>query len=299
MPCAFSATPLAALIAAGLDVAAVVLPGPPGGEPFRWNHPPPRLQSRIALSPHGGGDTVPSLMTIAHAAGIPLLFVASIRSGAVVAQIARLRPDVMAVACFPERLPPALLRLPPLGALNLHPSLLPRDRGPSPLFWAFHRGADETGATVHLMEETLDTGPIVRQTRVPIPRGTPLADLERTLATLGGRLLVEAVLARAGGDLSTTPQDPSLATSASFPTTADTLVDPTTWSARRAFHFVRGTRSATVRLPNGDLVPVDDAVRWDSIMTPETSLPDVPDDLVVAFPDGRVVFRRGHGARPG
>jgi methionyl-tRNA formyltransferase len=140
-------------------------------------------------------------MEIAKRAGIPLLFVASIRSPAVVAELARLRPDAIAVACFPGRLPPSLLDLPPLGALNVHPSLLPRDRGPSPLFWAFHRGDDATGVTVHLMEETLDTGPIVRQWAVAIAEGRRLSDLEFELATLGGQLLVDALLARASGDL--------------------------------------------------------------------------------------------------
>ena len=299
MPCAFSAPPLAALIAAGLDVVAVVLPGPPGGEAFRWSRPPRRTRPEIALSPPVGTGGGPSLMTLAHGAGIPLLFVASIRSETAIAEIGRLRPDVVAVACFPDRLPAALLRLPPLGVLNVHPSLLPRDRGPSPLFWTFHRGADETGVTVHLMEETLDTGPIVRQSRVLIPEGVRLVDLERALADIGAGLLVEAIRARAGGALASTPQDHARATSASFPTAADALVDHATWSARRAFRFVRGVQSATVRLPNGDLVPVDDAVRPATTASSETSLSDGPDDLVVAFPDGRVAFRRVRGGLPG
>lgn len=297
MPCAFSAPPLAALVAADLDVAAVVLPGPAGGESFRWHRPARRTRPGFALAPYPGTTSAPSPMSIAGAAGIPLLFVASIRAKAVVAEIARLRPDAIAVACFPERLPAALLDVPPLGALNVHPSLLPADRGPSPLFWAFHRGAETTGVTGHLMEETLDTGPVVRQRAVPIPEGARLADLERELAALGGELLAEAIFARAGGDLTAVPQDAALATSASFPTPTDALIDPETWSARRAFRFVLGVQSATVRVANGDLVPVLDAVRWET--SPEPGIPPATagNGLSVAFPDGVVTFRRLHSDR--
>ena len=299
MPCAFSAPPLAALVAAGMDVAAVVLPGPPGEVAFRWHRPPGRTRPGIALTSTAGAAGGPSLMGIAATAGMPLLFVASIRSAAVVAEIARLRPDAIAVACFPGRLPAALLRLSPLGALNLHPSLLPRDRGPSPLFWAFHRGADETGVTVHLMEETLDAGPILRQRAVAIPEGIQLADLELDLARLGGALLAEAIRARAEGDLAETAQDAALATSASFPTASDAVIDPATWSARRALRFVRGVRSATVRLPNGDLVPVEDASWWEPATGPQTPTTDAENALVAAFADGQIAFRLARRDRTG
>ena len=291
MPCAFSTPPLAALVAAGLDVAAVVLPGPPGGEPFRWHHPPRRTKPAIDLSNPAGGSTAPSVMVIAHRANIPLLFAASVRSPAVVAEISRLQPDAVAVVCYPERLPAALLALPRLGALNIHPSLLPRDRGPSPLFWAFHRGADETGVTVHLMEELLDTGPIVVQRAVPIAEGSRLDDVELELATLGGELLVEALLARSGGNLRVTAQDPAMATGASFPTPDDAVVDPAAWSAGRALRFVRGVRAAAVRLPNGDLVPVIDALRPEPTMTPVASDLGEQNSLDVAFKDGTVTFQ--------
>ena len=58
-------------------------------------------------------------------------------AGAALAAIGQYAPDLIAVSCFPFVFPPALLALPPLGVLNLHPALLPRGRGPDPLFWAF------------------------------------------------------------------------------------------------------------------------------------------------------------------
>ncbi|MBT8226984.1 MAG: hypothetical protein HKP61_13325 [Dactylosporangium sp.] len=77
---------------------------------------------------------------------------------------------------FPWWLPPELLRLPRYGVVNLHPSLLPRHRGPIPVHWAIRAGDPTTGVTAHLMNEGFDTGPILAQEgasssgKTPTPR---------------------------------------------------------------------------------------------------------------------------------
>lgn len=293
MPCAFSAPPLAALLAAGVDVAAVVLPGPPGGQELRWHRPgrygrPLPSVPTVSTVPGSSGHT-PSLLAIADGAGVPLLFAATVRAERVAEEIRALRPDAVVVACFPERLPAALLDLAPLGALNLHPSLLPRDRGPSPIFWALHRGARETGVTVHLMDAAFDTGPILRQRSVPIPEGVRHDDLERTLAVAGADLLVEALLARAAGDRTALTQDATAATADPFPGPRDRVVDAETWAAERAFRFLRAVGSATVRLADGEVVPIVDAVRWEPSDAPRTPTALGPNGRWVDFRDGRVV----------
>ncbi|WP_207229373.1 methionyl-tRNA formyltransferase [Ktedonosporobacter rubrisoli] len=74
-----------------------------------------------------------------------------------------LSPDLILVAGFPRKFPPALLDVPRLGCVNWHPSLLPRYRGPEPIFWQFMNGETQTGITFHRMDADIDTGPILVQ----------------------------------------------------------------------------------------------------------------------------------------
>ena len=99
------------------------------------------------------------------------------------------RPDLLCVASFPWLLAPALLAIPRLGAVNVHTALLPRHRGPLPLFWIYHADDRETGVTVHWMIEQADAGAIIRQSAFPLPRGLPVDELNRQNARAAGPLL--------------------------------------------------------------------------------------------------------------
>jgi len=169
--------------------------------------------------------------------------------------------EAIAVACFPRRLPAKALSLPRLGALNVHPALLPRHRGPAPLFWTFHAGDRLAGVTVHLMTDRLDAGPIVAQTAVEVPFGTDGAEFEASLAVIGGNLLAEAIARRHAGDLEAVPQIEAEANSQGFPTEADVRIG-TDRSGRWVFSFVRGITSlgfaATIRIETaGEQILVD------------------------------------------
>jgi methionyl-tRNA formyltransferase len=131
--------------------------------------------------------------------------------------------------------------LPRLGCLNVHPSLLPDNRGPDPLFWTFQRGDRETGITIHLMDTGLDTGAILAQERVDVPEGSHEATLERDLAARGGVLLLNALGELAAGTSQPVPQDEARAISYSWPRGADYVITPE-WSARRAYTFACGIR---------------------------------------------------------
>jgi len=181
-----------------------------------------------------------NILEMATARNIPIFEVARLNDPRTLAALATLAPDVICVACFSRRLPPALLRLPRLGCLNVHPSLLPANRGPDPLFWTFHAGAATTGVTIHLMDERLDTGPIVLQQSLAIPAGIGEGALEAQLATLGGDLLARAVTGLATGALHPRPQDNARASAHPWPTTDDYVIAAEAWSAQRAFRFARG-----------------------------------------------------------
>ncbi len=136
------------------------------------------------------------LLSLAWARGLPVLAVGDFDHADTLAALAAFAPDVAVVACFTRRIPPAALAVPRLGFLNLHPSLLPLYRGPQPLFWQLRDGAP-TGATVHYMDEGLDTGDIAAQIAVPLPDGLSGPEAERTLA-LAGLGLLRGVLDESG-----------------------------------------------------------------------------------------------------
>jgi methionyl-tRNA formyltransferase len=82
--------------------------------------------------------------------------------------LAPIRPDLIISGGFPWRIPPEVIDLPRLGAINMHPSLLPRHRGPNSVGWAFRAGDPEMGFTVHRLDADFDTGRILVQVPIPI-----------------------------------------------------------------------------------------------------------------------------------
>lgn len=234
--CAFSYDPLAALTEAGLDVVAVAIPGP---EAPRWSEsggvrlvPRPRLP---LLGPGDQHDIVP----FAWRRSIPVLEVSRLDEPETLARLAAYRPDVIALACFPWRLPPPVLALPRLGCLNVHPSLLPANRGPAPLFWTFRLGESRTGVTVHLVDERLDAGDIVLQEAIAVPDGIAGPDLEALCSQRGAQLLVAAIRGLASGTSVRRKQTPELASHHPWPLPDDFFIDPAR-PARWAFNFIRG-----------------------------------------------------------
>jgi methionyl-tRNA formyltransferase len=266
----FSRAPLAALAGAGHDICAVVVPPPDGlhaAMPVRLLEAPrslpadmatpaestsvhapgfaPYTSLRLAESPQRMSLPVltvpeePTVVGMAWARGIPVLEVADVRSGATLEALAALKPDLICVACFPHLLPGALLQVPHRGALNVHPSLLPRYRGPFPLFWVFHDGLEQAGVSVHLMDTGADSGPIVLQEVVRLPDGIGYDQAERHCSDEGARLLVEAARLVATGLAAPRAQERGLVSWAPAPRDDDFVVTPD-WPARRAFNFIRG-----------------------------------------------------------
>jgi methionyl-tRNA formyltransferase len=159
-----------------------------------------------------------------------------------------LAPDLIVVACFPWRLPGWILKLPELGCINVHPSLLPDGRGPEPIFWAFRWGLETTGVTLHQMDEGLDTGPILAQRQLAIPGDATMSTLEQSLAALGSKMLVEMVTGTPILARDSRAQDNSRARYAPFPV-SDDLVVPTSWAAARAARFINAATPAYGPIP--------------------------------------------------
>jgi len=164
--------------------------------------------------PAGRGRQIqpPPIKRLAEALGLQVIQPKRLREPGVVERLSAWRPDLIVVAAFGQILPQAVLDLPPQGCLNVHASLLPRWRGPSPISAAILSGDRETGVTIMKMDSGVDTGPILAQIQTPIGSGETTGNLSERLAEIGAKLLVESLPAYLAGRLLPQPQDSSLAT---------------------------------------------------------------------------------------
>jgi methionyl-tRNA formyltransferase len=211
----FAVPSLEALQAAGHEVGlAVTQPDRPAGRGQRPKAPPVAAYA------------------IEH--GIPLLQTASVRGPEADARLRAVGADAMALAAFAALIPRNVLDIAPI--LNVHPSLLPRWRGASPIQAALLAGETETGVSIIRLVEALDAGPIVLQERVPIASEDDYLTLEERLAQLGARLLVHAF---EGGE--PRPQDDSQATYCRRIEREDARID-WTQPAETIWHQVRAYR---------------------------------------------------------
>jgi methionyl-tRNA formyltransferase len=137
---------------------------------------------------------------------LPVWQPASLRSVAVVDELAAYRPDAIVVVAYGNILPPAVLALPPHGCINLHASLLPKYRGPAPINWALINGDTITGDTIIQMDEHVDTGPMLWSEPCPVLPDDDAVSLGARLAEAGAAGMVEVLTGLEQGRLSAHPQ---------------------------------------------------------------------------------------------
>ncbi|MBI4227223.1 MAG: methionyl-tRNA formyltransferase [Candidatus Omnitrophica bacterium] len=177
------------------------------------------------------------IKTLAQRLALPVLEPVSARDPRLLADIRRLRPDLLIVMAYGGILPPALLQAAPYGAWNLHPSLLPKYRGAAPIPWTLYHGDAETGLTMFQMDAQVDHGPIVAQQRIAIEPDDTTRTLSERIGRLAPDLLLRALAQLEAGRLTTTPQDDRRATPAPRLTKADGWMD---WSLPAAAIVRRG-----------------------------------------------------------
>lgn len=185
----FAVPTLEALLEAGYEIALVVT---------QPNRPTGRSQQLAA----------PPVKLAALAAGLPVIQPEKIRGNAEFrAQLEAIAPDAIVVVAYGRILPPWMLALPRLGCINLHGSLLPKYRGAAPIQWAVAMGNAYTGNTTMLLEEGLDTGPILLQQTVEIGPYQTAAELFDVLAKAGAPLVVETLAGLINGTIHPQPQN--------------------------------------------------------------------------------------------
>jgi methionyl-tRNA formyltransferase len=284
MRCTFTLPPLRALLAAPeIDLRAVIVPARP-----------------LADAVGAGGR--PALDATLNRTGIPLLEAPSLRRDAMTPILDRMGDEVLdaiVTACFPWRVPRWLRELPRLGAVNVHPSLLPAGRGPEPVFHALRTGQRRTGVTVHLLDRGWDTGPILTQAPFDIPDGLTLPAIETALAERGGALLVDTLRAMAAGRAAATLQDDKGATAAPTPTPHDLLLPtnlPAAWAARFAHAVTPVYTPLTVLvMATGEQIAVDAPLHCDSTGTLDAPMQHHADRVGIRFTPGVVWFHPAQG----
>ena len=218
----FAVPTLRALIAAGHEIALVV------SQPDR---PVGRSQQL----------TAPPVKETALAAGLEVTQPEKIKNNAAFrARLEAIGPDAIVVVAYGRIIPPWMLALPRLGCINLHGSLLPKYRGAAPIQWSVAMGETVTGNTTMLLEEGLDTGPILKQQEIPISSGQTAADLFDVLAKAGAPLVVETLAGLNDGTIKPMPQDHSRATLAPLLSRDDGRMDFAKHTARELWSRWRG-----------------------------------------------------------
>ncbi len=164
--------------------------------------------------PKGRGQklTPPPVKSLALSLELPLFQPEKLRTPAAVAHLQSLRPDLIVVAAYGQILSPAVLAIPPQGCVNVHGSLLPKYRGAAPIARAIQMGEKNTGVTTLVMDEGMDTGPILLREETEISPQDNLQSLHDRLALIGAGLLLKTLKGLETGAIKPKAQDPSRAT---------------------------------------------------------------------------------------
>jgi methionyl-tRNA formyltransferase len=203
----FAVPTLQALIVAGHDVSLVV------SQPDR----PVGRDQQVTPTP---------VKKTAFEVGLPVVQPEKIRHNEEFRkQLEAAQPDAIVVVAYGRIIPPWMLALPRLGCVNLHGSLLPKYRGAAPIQWAVAMGEPVTGNTTMLLEEGLDTGPILMQQTQAIGPKQTAAELFPILAEAGAPLVVETLEGLAGGTLHPRVQNEAEVTYAPMLTREDGRMD--------------------------------------------------------------------------
>lgn len=136
-----------------------------------------------------------------------------------------LKPDFFIVAAYGKILKKEILDIPRLGTIGVHPSLLPRHRGPSPIQQTILDGDMETGVSLFMIDEKVDNGPVIATGHWPLVNSEKYEELENKLANLGANLLIKTLPRFVNNEIKPVPQEETKATYTKKFTTEDGFVD--------------------------------------------------------------------------
>jgi len=164
--------------------------------------------------PAGRGRALlsPPVKLAAADRGVPVFQPARLREASAVAQLAELRPDVIVVAAYGQILPQSILDIPPRGCINIHPSLLPKFRGASPVVSAILSGDIITGVSIMLLDAGMDTGPVLARSAIAIAPWDTAGTLMEKMSLVAAGFLEDVLVRWTRGEIEPRPQDEAEAT---------------------------------------------------------------------------------------
>lgn len=235
----FSTIPLLAALER-FDVVGIVESAP------RHYAPPVSITEHVyqALRTIFSTPSTLSLKRIARTNKVPYFFLDRTNSHELCEFLKYLGPDIVCVASMSQLLRKEVIEIPNYGTINLHPSLLPKYRGPNPWFWQYHQSESVGGVTVHFIDEGEDTGDIIKQAEYPIQLGMTSQAMWDVAISHGTEILLEAIEEISAGCIQTRSQRElpcPLRARFVYPNESK-LIDWENWSIERVWHIMRGTQ---------------------------------------------------------
>jgi methionyl-tRNA formyltransferase len=242
----------------------------------------------------GQKEAAPPVKLLAQKSGVPVLQPQTVKDASFLEKFYSLKPDMVVVAAFGQILPKMIIDFPPLGCLNIHPSLLPKYRGAAPLNWSIIRGEKKTGVTIMLMDEGMDSGDILAQEETLLDDEETYGQLHDRLAKNGAALLMKTIAQVVSGKAHRRRQDPSGVTFAPRLTRETCKIN---WqkSAVHVVNLIRGLcpSPAAYTYLDGQLLKIYAAAAepGPTDQPPGTIGNAVTDGLPVAVSDGHVILK--------
>jgi len=250
--------------------------------------------------PKGRGRRLapPPVKETALKSGYDIIQPVSIKTREFADTIRKYNPDLFIVVAYGKIIPREILEIPKTGALNIHASLLPKYRGAAPIQWAVINNEEETGVTVMMIDEGLDTGDILFSSKMKIEPWDTSATLHDRLASLGADLIIKTLENIETSILNRVPQDNAKATYAPLLKKSDGHID---WkkSAEMIEAFIRGMTpwpgAFTFHESKRIKIYRAEPIQSDAEEVPGTVLKSFPDELRIATGNGVLLIQEIQG----
>ena len=204
--------PLRVLLRAGVGISAIAVME----ETVEYLKQQPPTIADIKIGEEESLNASANLLEIAESFHIPIVSMSDPLTASQ-EELSALQPDLILMSCFPRKLPETMFTLPGLGCFNLHPSLLPAYRGPSPVHWQCEHKVEESGVTIHKVDAEFDRGDIAVQKKISTRLCVNKMELGYKLSLLGGEAFLELLEQIEENRLVLTPQIETEASYFGFP----------------------------------------------------------------------------------